>query len=71
MAGYNLIIKSTPRRGLSPEDAADYVGNQTVFDRMRRHKWIKPSHEGHKQTLFDLNDLDAAFERMKREELPA
>ena len=68
--GYSFIVKATPRRGLPPEDAADYVGSQSVFERMKKHGWIKPSHVGHKQTLFDLRDLDAAFDRLKRESLP-
>jgi len=37
---------------------------------MRKHKWIQPAHQGHKQTLYDITDLDGAFERLKKEDLP-
>jgi hypothetical protein len=70
MSSYSFIVKTAPRRGFSADEAADYIGNKSIFERMLRHGWLAPSHQGHKQTLFDLRDLDAVFDRLKKEELP-
>ena len=70
MAGYSILVKAVPRRGLNAEEAADFIGNKAVFDRMLKAGWIKAAHSGHKATIYDLRDLELTFDRLKREELP-
>ena len=53
------------RRGLSPEDAAAYVGSKELLRQFERAKWVKPFIRGNRLTRFDIRDLDACIDRLK------
>jgi hypothetical protein len=57
------------RRGLSPEDAAAYVGSKELLRQFERAKWLKPFVRGNRLTRFDIRDLDGCIDRLKAAEL--
>jgi hypothetical protein len=57
------------RRGLSPEEAAAYVGSKELLRQFERAKWLKPFIRGNRLTRFDIRDLDACIDRLKAGEL--
>lgn len=61
------------RRGLSPDDAAAYIGSKELlrqFERaIERAKWLKPFVRGNRLTRFDIQDLDSCIDRLKAGEL--
>lgn len=57
------------RRGLSPEEAAAYVGSKELLRQFERSKWVKPFIRGNRLTRFDIRDLDACIDRLKAGEL--
>ncbi len=57
------------RRGLSPEDAAAYVGSKELLRQFERAKWVKPFIRGNRLTRFDIRDLDTCIDRLKGGEL--
>jgi hypothetical protein len=57
------------RRGLSPEDAAAYVGSKELLRQFERAKWLKPFIRGNRLTRFDIRDLDGCIDRLKAGEL--
>lgn len=60
------------RRGLSPEDAAAYVGSKELLRQFERAKWLKPFVRGNRLTRFDIRDLDVCIDRLKAgESLPS
>ena len=60
------------RRGLSPEDAATYVGRKELLRQFERTKLVKPFIRGNRLTRFDIRDLDGCIDRLKAGEvLPA
>jgi hypothetical protein len=57
------------RRGLSPEEAAAYVGSKELLRQFERAKWLKPFVRGNRLTRFDIGDLDGCIDRLKAGEL--
>jgi len=57
------------RRGLSPEDAAAYVGSKELLRQFERAKWLKPFVRGNWLTRFDIRDLDGCIDRLKAGEI--
>jgi hypothetical protein len=65
-----LLMKySQLRRGLSPEDAAAYVGSKELLRQFERAKWLKPFVRGNRLTRFDIRDLDGCIDRLKAGEI--
>jgi hypothetical protein len=63
---------SLPRRGLSREEAAMYLGiGAGLFDEMRSQGKIEPPRLIKGRKLWDIRDLDMAFEALPREDAPA
>lgn len=58
------------RRGLSPEDAAAYVGSKELLRQFERAKWLRPFIRGNRLTRFDIRDLDICIDRLKAGEPP-
>jgi hypothetical protein len=62
---------SLPRRGLSREEAAMYLGiGAGTFDEMRARGQIEPPRLIKGRKLWDIRDLDMAFEALPREDAP-
>jgi hypothetical protein len=62
---------SLPRRGLSREEAAMYLGiGATVFDEMRASGQIDAPRIIKGRKLWDIRDLDVAFDSLPREDAP-
>lgn len=62
---------SLPRRGLSREEAAMYLGvGGNTFDEMRARGQIEPPRLIKGRKLWDIRDLDMAFEALPREDAP-
>jgi hypothetical protein len=59
------------RRGLSPEEAAAYVGSKELLRQFERAKWLRPFVRGNRLTRFDIRDLDGCIDRLKAGELLA
>lgn len=57
------------KRGLSPEEAAVYIGSKELLKQFERAKWVKPFIRGNRLTRFDIRDLDACIARLKLGEL--
>lgn len=57
------------RRGLTPEEAAAYIGSKELLRQFERGKWLKPFIRGNRLTRFDIRDLDLCIERLKAGEL--
>jgi hypothetical protein len=61
-----------PRRGLSREEAAIYLGiSATTFDQMRNDGLIEPPRTIGDRKLWDIRDLDMAFDALPREDVPS
>lgn len=61
-----------PRRGLSRDEAAMYLGiGVGLFDEMRTAGRIAPPRLIGSRKLWDIRDLDMAFEALPRENAPA
>jgi len=57
-----------PRRGLSREESAMYLGVcGTTFDNMRADGQIEPPKMIGTRRLWDIRDLDIAFDSLPRE----
>jgi hypothetical protein len=62
---------SLPRRGLSREEAAMYLGiGTTVFDEMRASGQVDAPRIIKGRKLWDIRDLDMAFDALPREDAP-
>jgi hypothetical protein len=60
-----------PRRGLSREEAAMYLGiGAGTFDDMRARGQIEPPRVIGGRKLWDIRDLDMAFDALPREDVP-
>jgi hypothetical protein len=60
-----------PRRGLSREEAAMYLGiGVSTFDEMRATGKIESPRLIKSRKLWDIRDLDLAFEALPREDAP-
>jgi hypothetical protein len=63
-----LRLASLPRRGLSREEAAMYLGiSGSTFDEMRSAGQIEPPRLIKGRKLWDIRDLDMAFDALPRE----
>lgn len=61
-----------PRRGLSRTEAAMYLGiSGTTFDKLRDQGQIEPPRLIGGRKLWDIRDLDVAFDALPREDAPA
>jgi hypothetical protein len=67
--GLTIVKYSQLRRGLSPEDAAAYVGSKELLRQFELAKWLKPFIRGNRLTRFDIRDLDGCIDRLKAGEL--
>jgi hypothetical protein len=67
-----IRVASLPRRGLSREEAAMYLGiGTTVFDELRASGQIDAPRIIKGRKLWDIRDLDMAFDALPREDAPA
>jgi hypothetical protein len=57
------------KRGLSPEEAAAYLGSKELLRQFEQAKWLKPFIRGNRLTRFDIRDLDGCIDRLKAGEL--
>jgi hypothetical protein len=61
-------LRACPRRGLSRTEAAQYVGvGETKFDEMRADGRMPRPVEIDGRKLWDIRDLDMAFDALKGE----
>jgi hypothetical protein len=57
-----------PRRGLSREEAAMYLGiSASTFDELRASRLIEPARLIKGRKLWDIRELDMAFDALPRE----
>lgn len=56
---------SQMRRGVSPEEAAAYLGSRELLRQLERAGWVKPFIRGNRLTRYDLRDLDGCIDRLK------
>jgi hypothetical protein len=60
-----------PRRGLSREEAAIYLGvGAGMFDELRATGVVSPPRLIKSRKLWDIRDLDMAFDNLPREDEP-
>jgi hypothetical protein len=57
------------KRGLSPIEAASYVGSKELLRQLERSGWVKPFIRRNRLTRYDLRDLDACMDRLKAGEV--
>jgi hypothetical protein len=63
---HNVTMKYTQiKRGLSPDEAADYLGSRELLRQFERAQWLKPFIRGNRLTRYDLRDLDTCIDRLK------
>ena len=63
-----IRAQALPRRGLSREEAAMYLGiSASTFDEMRSTGQIEPPRLIKGRKLWDIRDLDMAFDALPRE----
>jgi len=66
-----IRLAALPRRGLSREEAAMYLGiGAGLFDEMRALGQIGPARLIKGRKLWDIRDLDVAFDALPREDAP-
>ena len=64
--------RPVPRRGLSREESATYLGvSPSKFDEMRTAGQIEPPRLIGARKLWDIRDLDLAFDALPREDSPS
>lgn len=64
--------RTVPRRGLSRQEAAEYLGiSPGKFDEMRASGQIEPARLIGARKLWDIRDLDMAFDALPREDSPS
>jgi predicted DNA-binding transcriptional regulator AlpA len=67
-----LKLEMAPRRGLSREEAARYVGiSPATFDKLRNEHKMPPPRTIGTRKLWDVRELDVAFDDLPRENAPA
>jgi hypothetical protein len=60
-----LSVMATLPRLLNGRDAADYVCSHSILKKLCEHYGLRPIEKGHRLTVYDRFDVDAAIERMK------
>jgi hypothetical protein len=64
--------RPAPRRGLSREEAAVYIGvSATTFDHLRAAKAMPAPRLVGTRKLWDVRELDLAFDDLPREDAPS
>jgi hypothetical protein len=64
--------RPVPRRGLSREEGAVYLGvSPTTFDDLRKRGRIDSPRIIGGRKLWDIHDLDKAFDSLPREDAPS
>jgi hypothetical protein len=64
-------IRPVPRRGLSREEAAVYLGiSPGTFDELRKRGGVDLPRVIGGRKLWDIRDLDVAFDSLPRENAP-
>ena len=53
------------KRGVSPDEAASYIGSKELLRVLEKAGWVKPFVRGNRLTRYDLRDLDHCIERLK------
>jgi ribosomal protein S19E (S16A) len=53
------------KRGVSPDEAAGYIGSKELLRVLEKAGWVKPFVRGNRLTRYDLRDLDHCIERLK------
>ena len=64
------IVSTSPQRLTDEAGAGFYVKVPALFDKMKRHGWIKPIVSKRKIKLYDLNHLDRCVDRLAAGEFP-
>ena len=64
-------LMTSPRRGLSREEAAMYLGiSPGTFDELRKAGQVDAPRLIGGRKLWDIRDLDVAFDALPREDAP-
>jgi hypothetical protein len=64
--------RTLPRRGLSRDEAAAYLGvSPSTFDTLRDAGKVEPPRLIGARKLWDIRELDLAFDALPREDSPA
>jgi hypothetical protein len=64
-------VRPIPRRGLSRTEAAQYLGiSETKFDELRHDGRVAPPRLLDGRKLWDVVELDMAFDALPRETAP-
>jgi hypothetical protein len=64
----NIRKAALPRRGLSREESSMYLGiSSSLFDQLRAAGQIEPPRVIKGRKLWDIRDLDMAFDALPRE----
>jgi hypothetical protein len=50
--------------------AVAMLEHEGLFERFIRHGWLRPCDRGQQSELYAVSDLEAAVNRLKREQLP-
>ena len=67
-----IIERPIPRRGLSREEAAIYLGiSPSKFDELRKTGRVGPARLLDARKLWDVRELDLAFDALPYEDSPA
>ena len=53
------------KRGVSPDEAAGYIGSKELLRVLEKAGWVKPFVRGNRLTRYDIRDLDHCIERLK------
>lgn len=55
---------------VDPSTAQAVMGGREMWDRFKKHDWVKPREKKARLVLYAYEDLKAAVARMKLEPLP-
>lgn len=61
---YSDLVQVQPF-GVNRNGAAKMVGGETILEELISKRLVKPCHQRHKLTLFDVSELRAAWEKWK------
>ena len=63
----DLEIVAAQPMGVRRGRAAELVGAPVILDLMVQARWVEPTIQGNRLTVFDYEDLRAAWRRLKLE----